>query len=155
MHDIKGTFSRRHAGTPVALVVEDDLMVREALAWMLDWLGFRVIEAVDGDAAAELLRSRDTVDLVLSDVVLPGRLCGQQLAELARELRPAIRVLLITGYAAGSRYVDAARDAGEVLLTKPITCARLGRAIADAFDAPRSPRGAAAERGPISVPRRA
>jgi CheY-like chemotaxis protein len=138
-----------------ALVVEDDVMVREALAWMLARLGFRTVEAAHGDAAAEMLRSGDQVDLILSDVVMPGKLCGRQLAELARELRPAIRVLLITGYTAESRHVGAARDAGEVLLAKPITCARLGSAIADAFDTPMLPRGAAAEQDLASFPLRA
>ena len=123
---------------PTALVVEDDAMVRETLVQMLRRLGFRTVEACDARSAMKKLDTIETLDLVLSDVVMPGGIYGWDLARIIRQLRPAARVLLITGYAEGSRRVDAALRAEEVLLPKPITCAQLGDAIADAFEIPAS-----------------
>ena len=123
---------------PTALVVDDDDAVRMVLATMLRRLGFRAIEAADGRAAIVELKMRGTVDVVLSDVMMPGGICGGELAGIARRLRPEIRVLLMSGSAAGSRATDAALEAGETLLQKPITCAQLGDAIADALEIPAS-----------------
>lgn len=123
---------------PTALVVDDDAEVREVLSAMLRRLGFRAIEAADGTAAIAELNARETLDVVLSDVVMPGGICGGELAGLARRLRPEICVLLISGSAAGSPAIDAAIEAGETLLQKPITCAQLGDAIADALEIPAS-----------------
>ena len=124
---------------PTALVVEDHDMVRAVLAQMLERLGFRVIEAANGSAALEILKKhRHPIDLVLSDLVMPGAICGNKLAMMARQLRPTVHVLLITGYAEGSLYVEAALKGNEVLLSKPISSAQLGDAIADAFDLPLS-----------------
>jgi DNA-binding NtrC family response regulator len=123
---------------PTALVVDDDDAVREVLSTMLRRLGFRAIEAADGKAAIAELNARETLDIVLSDVMMPGGICGDELAGIARRLRPEIRVLLISGGAAGTRAIDAAIEAGETLLQKPITCAQLGDAIADALEIPAS-----------------
>jgi CheY-like chemotaxis protein len=123
---------------PTALVVDDDDAVRRVLSSMLRRLGFRAIEAADGKAAIVELNSRETLDVVLSDVMMPGGICGDELAGIARKLRPAVRVLLISGSAAGSPAIDAAIAAGETLLQKPITCAQLGDAIADALEIPAS-----------------
>ena len=83
----------------VLLLVEDEADVRTAAAEHLRDLGYRVLEAGDGPAALRLLREVPRVDLLVSDVGLPGGLNGRQVADAARERKPGLPVLFITGYA--------------------------------------------------------
>jgi PAS domain S-box-containing protein len=87
------------------LVVEDDHAVRQVAVSTLNSLGFNVLEAGSGDAAARLLKANRKVDLVFSDVRMPGKLTGIDLAHLIRRLRPEIQVLLTTGYVDGDEGV--------------------------------------------------
>jgi signal transduction histidine kinase/CheY-like chemotaxis protein len=88
------------------LLVDDDTAVRETLAELLVELGYRVIQAGDGAQGLDVLKSIQRVDLLISDVGLPGHMNGRQLADAGRKLRPALKVLFITGYA------DKAASAG-------------------------------------------
>jgi CheY-like chemotaxis protein len=90
------------------LVVEDEVLVRFALAEFLRDCGFRVLEAADADEAIALLRHDLAVQVVLTDVEMPGRLNGFGLARWIREQRPAIRVVITSGHA------QAAREASEL-----------------------------------------
>jgi CheY-like chemotaxis protein len=103
------------AGPPAAretlLLVEDEPALRSIVTESLRDLGYRVIVAPDGPAALRLLQPRSPVDLLLTDVGLPGGMNGRQLAEAARERIPGLRVLFITGYAH-----NAAPDGGTLLL---------------------------------------
>src|SRR5690242_21840012 len=83
------------------LVVEDDREVREVALAVIEAAGFRVLEAETGDEAYRLLRDCPDlrIDLLFTDIVMPGRLDGVDLAELARSLRPGLRVLFATGFA--------------------------------------------------------
>jgi len=83
----------------VVLVVEDDPGVRELTVSRLKAIGYKVIEAADGRKAGEILRSAEPVDLVFTDLVMPGGVSGLDVAALAREIRPGIKVLLTSGYA--------------------------------------------------------
>jgi len=87
------------AAGEVVLLVEDEAEVRTAVAEHLRDLGYRVLEAGDGRAALRLLRGVSRVDLLVSDVGLPGGLNGRQVADAARERQPNLPVLFITGYA--------------------------------------------------------
>jgi CheY-like chemotaxis protein len=111
---------RRH-GT--ILVAEDDPAVREVMRLMLESAGYRVVIAVDGAEALELVRARmHSLDLVISDVVMP-RLGGRELSRALREERPELPLLLVSGYAdpdAGKR-----EPIGEALLSKPFSRADL------------------------------
>jgi CheY-like chemotaxis protein len=78
------------------LLVDDDVMVREATAWMLADAGHRVHEAADGVAALEYLNSRGPVDLVITDINMP-RMDGLQLAQHTRARWPRLPVLLVSG----------------------------------------------------------
>ncbi len=89
------TFAK--AGETV-LIVEDDPAVRTLVSEVLSELGYTFIEAADGQSAVPLLQSATRIDLLISDVGLPG-MNGRQLAEIARQLRPGLKVLFITGYA--------------------------------------------------------
>jgi CheY-like chemotaxis protein len=80
------------------LVVEDDAKVRQVAVSTLQSLGFAVREAESGDAAIDMLREDDRVDLVLSDVKMPGALTGTDLARRLQQDWPAIKVLLTSGY---------------------------------------------------------
>jgi nitrogen-specific signal transduction histidine kinase len=80
------------------LVVEDDAAVRQVAVSTLHSLGFEVREAETGDAAAEMLRREGEIDLVLSDVRMPGGITGIELARMVREEWPSVQVLLTTGY---------------------------------------------------------
>ena len=111
------------------LVVEDDVSVRLLVTEVLRELGYRFIEAVDAARAESILRSDVRIDLLVSDVGLPGPMNGRQLARLAREVRPALRVLLVTGYV--QSVVDRARFVADRvdLLTKPFSLDVLGTKI--------------------------
>ncbi len=86
-------------GGAAVLLVEDEDGVRIVAAELLRDLGYVVLEAKDGPAALRLLRSSARVDVLVSDVGLPGGLNGRQVADAAREHRPGLPVLFITGYA--------------------------------------------------------
>ena len=114
------------------LLVEDEAEIREFAAEMLRELGHVVTEA--GDGAAGLLALREchgTIDLLIADVGLPGGLNGRQLADAARELRPGLPVLVITGYAGGA--LEQKLPAGMGLLTKPFSGEQLAAAVAVAL----------------------
>lgn len=110
------------------LYVDDDDQVREALGRVLDRAGFRVIVAPDANAALRILRT-DHVDLLLTDVVMDG-LNGFQLAVQAKQLRPHLRILYVTGYDEHASSGD--RQFGKIL-RKPIRAADLVQEICTAL----------------------
>jgi signal transduction histidine kinase/CheY-like chemotaxis protein len=114
----------------VALVVEDDAQVRRVVRRHLVALGYAVIEAADGVEGRRMLDGVGEIDLLLTDVVMPGGVDGRDLARYARELRRVPQVLLMSGYASGD-----AEAGGIPLLPKPFTKGQLAAALAgDAGD---------------------
>ena len=85
-------------GDESLLVVEDDPAVLALTVQMLKGLGYRIVTASDGNEALQRLRGRRKIDLLFSDVVMPGGLTGVQLAEMAQKIRPSLKVLLTSGY---------------------------------------------------------
>jgi hypothetical protein len=85
-------------GGETVLVVEDNEQVRTLAMSALDALGYRVIEARDADEALVRTAEHSTIDLVITDVVLPGGMNGRELAERLREDRPELRILFMSGY---------------------------------------------------------
>ncbi len=108
------------------LVVEDDASVRQVTAALCQSLGFRVVEAESGDQALETLE-HFTPDVLFSDITMPGSISGSELAGRARQLYPALPVLLTSGYAKGP-FVD-----GWAVLKKPYDLASLHRAFVEAM----------------------
>ncbi len=107
------------AGTgEIVLVVEDEPVIRDLIVEVLQDLGYRALEAADGPAGLKLLQSPERIDLLVTDVGLPG-LNGRQLADLARERRPELKVLFITGYAENAAIANGFLDAGMEMITKP------------------------------------
>jgi CheY-like chemotaxis protein len=81
------------------LVVEDDERVRQLTIRRLKMIGYQVVEASDGPTALDLLRRDNAIDLVFTDLIMPGGLSGRDVAIQARQLKPGIKVLLTSGYA--------------------------------------------------------
>lgn len=113
------------------LVVEDDDDVREVAASILESAGYKVYEAIDADCAYRLLREHPDwrVDVLFTDVVMPGRLDGISLAEAARRLRPELKVLYASGFSELVRSHRGAKLWGR-LLTKPYRAQELRAAVA-------------------------
>jgi CheY-like chemotaxis protein len=88
----------RTASGESVLFVEDDPLVRDVVGPALKASGFHVVVARDGEEAVDLLQAGKHFDLLLSDIVMPGRVSGIDLAEFVQQRFPAIRVLLATGY---------------------------------------------------------
>ena len=101
------------------LVVDDETSVRMLVRDVLGDLGYGALEAADGAAGLEILRTDARIDLLVTDVGLPGGMNGRQVADAARELRPGLRVLFITGYAENAVLSHGHLDPGMHILTKP------------------------------------
>jgi len=123
------------AGAPAArtgetvLVVEDEPVVRGVLIEVLHDLGYHALEAVDGREALGLLRGHWQLDLLITDVGLPGGMNGRQLADLAREQRPGLKVLFVTGYADAAGLSGDVLEPGMALIAKPFETGSLARRI--------------------------
>jgi signal transduction histidine kinase len=114
-----GRPARLRGGTESVLVVEDDEMVRTHVVGELTLLGYRVLAARNGVTALEILRSEVPIDVLFTDVVMPGGISGPQLAEAALVLRPGLRVLYTSGYTENAVVHHGRLDPGVVLLSKP------------------------------------
>jgi PAS domain S-box-containing protein len=116
------------------LVVEDDDAVRSLSVETLAELGYTVHEAQDGAAAMRELEAHPDVDLLFTDVVLPGGLNGAQVAAMATAKRPGLKVLFTTGYARNAIVHQGRLDSGVHLLTKPFTLEELARKIKEVLE---------------------
>ncbi len=101
------------------LVVDDEPSVRALVIEVLIEQGYQVLEAEAGAPALQILQSRQRIDLLISDVGLPGGMNGRQLADAARLLRPSLKVLFVTGYAENAALGDGVLEPGMYVLTKP------------------------------------
>ncbi|TKJ62145.1 MULTISPECIES: ATP-binding protein [Pseudomonas] len=108
-----------NAGETV-LLVEDDPAVRILVCAVLKELGYGYVVAGDADTALPIIESEQRIDLLISDVGLPG-MNGRQMAEIGRQLRPDLKVLFITGYAEHAAVRGGFLDPGMQLITKPFT----------------------------------
>ena len=113
------------------LVVDDEPTVRMLVAEVLEDLGYTAIEAADGAAAIRIVKTDARIDLLITDIGLPGGMNGRQVAENARALRPGLGVLFITGYAENAVIGNAPLDAGTQLITKPFSMDALGKRVRD------------------------
>ena len=118
----------------VILVVEDDERVRQLTVTRLKMIGHDVIEARDGSEALNLLQSGGHVDLVFTDMIMPGGLSGRDVAHKARDLQPGIKVLLTTGYAEDLTRADDLERESLKVLRKPYKQAELAMALREVLD---------------------
>ena len=138
------------AGDETILVVEDDPRVRKVTVQRLKSLGYEVVEAPSGQGALETLDRQSDIDLVFTDIVMPGGIDGVQLAEKVRNKYPKIKVVLTTGYPRGALDIEPDDDDGDgdaagvsgmtnwAILRKPHTKRELAQKIRDCLD--RKPR---------------
>ena len=122
-------------GRERVLLVEDDTSVRDYARGQLEALGYEVLEEASGPAALDVLRGPEHVDLLFTDVVMPGGMSGKQLAEQALQLRPGLRILFSSGYAENAIAHQGRLDPGVRLLVKPYRRADLSRAVREVLDA--------------------
>ncbi len=111
------------------LVVDDEPTVRMLVTEVLEDLGYTAIEAADGASGLKALEASARLDLLVTDVGLPGGLNGRQLADAARERRPGLKVLFITGYAENAVIGNGHLDPGMHVLTKPFALETLASRI--------------------------
>lgn len=112
-------------GRWTVLVVDDEPTMRMLAVGALTEIGCNCLEAENGPAALEVLRLQASVDLLITDVGLPGGLNGRQVADAARVRRPEMKVLFITGYAENAALNHGHIERGMELLTKPFALADL------------------------------
>ena len=124
----------RKKGSETILVVEDDVAVRAVVLQMLRGLGYQVREAHDPEGALAILDAGETVDLLFTDIVMPGGMSGWDLAEAARAKRPALKALFTSGYSDRVLKEHARIGVDIALLTKPYRARSLGNAIRAVLD---------------------
>jgi PAS domain S-box-containing protein len=117
----------------VILAVDDDHDVRRAVVVQLRALGYQVVEADSAAAALKILDGGQKIDLLFTDVVMPGGMNGKELAVRALTMRPALKVLFTSGYPGGLSGAAAQLDTGDALLSKPYRREHLAKAIHQAL----------------------
>jgi PAS domain S-box-containing protein len=118
-------------GGETVLLIDDEPLVRMIAAEALEELGYNVIEAGDGASGTKILNSGRQINLLITDVGLPGGMNGRQVADAARVTRPDLKVLFITGYAENAVLNHGHLDQGMHVLTKPFQMEVFGRRVKD------------------------
>ncbi|WP_234780534.1 response regulator [Sphingobium yanoikuyae] len=113
------------------LVIDDEPTVRMLVVEILEGLGYGALEAIDGAAGLKILESDTRVDLLITDVGLPGGMNGRQVADAARVNRPDLKILFITGYAENAVLSHGHLDPGMHVLTKPFSMEAMKQRITD------------------------
>lgn len=126
-----GTATR---GTEQILVVEDEDLVRESLCNQLRSLGYQVKEAANAAEALKIVEQPATIDLLLTDVIMPGGMHGGELAAAAQTMRPGLRVLFTSGYTENTIFHDGRIDPGVAFLGKPYRLRDLAQKVRAALD---------------------
>ncbi len=116
-------------GNETILVVEDDALVRKYVITQIASLGYGTLQAANAAEALKLVESGVPIDLLFTDVIMPGGMNGRQLVEAATKLRPALRVLFTSGYTENAIVHHGRLDAGVLLLAKPYRKPELARMI--------------------------
>jgi PAS domain S-box-containing protein len=130
--DADATAEAGHGET--VLVVDDEEPVRLLITDVLEEAGYRVLGAADGPAGLKILQSDVRIDLLITDVGLPGGINGRQVADAARATRPGLKVLFITGYAENAVIGNGHLDAGMQVITKPFAMTALAARVGEIID---------------------
>jgi PAS domain S-box-containing protein len=123
-------------GSETVLVVEDNAGLRRIVMRQLRDAGYRVLEAADAEAAMEIIDSSEPIDLVLTDIVMPGAMDGRDLARVAVARRPDVRTLLTSGFP-DARWNASGSHTEARLLSKPYRKEELRRVVREVLDEPR------------------
>jgi PAS domain S-box-containing protein len=117
----------------IVLVVEDEAIVRGLIVEVLDELGYKAIEAADGPSGLEILQSSRKIDMLITDIGLPG-LNGRQIADAALIKRPDLKILFMTGYAENAALANGVLDSSMEMITKPFAMEDLGKRIREIIE---------------------
>ncbi|MES2910487.1 MAG: PAS domain S-box protein [Pseudomonadota bacterium] len=131
--DTQGDFVAPGGGE-VVLVIDDEAIIRMVIVEVLEESGYTVLEAEDGPSGLKILQSGQRIDLLVTDVGLPGGMNGRQVADAARVARPGLKVLFITGYAENAAVGNGYLEAGMEVLTKPFEMTALANKVGDILD---------------------
>jgi nitrogen-specific signal transduction histidine kinase len=123
-------------GTETVLLVEDDEPVRLLASLELRAMGYQVLEATSGAEALRFIERGDGIDLLFTDIVMPGGMSGRELADAATARRPGLRVLFTSGYTDDAIVHHGRLDPGVQLLPKPYRRDELARAVRQALERP-------------------
>ncbi len=116
------------------LVIDDEPTVRMLIVEVLEEAGYTAIEAEDGPSGLKVLQSATPIDLLITDVGLPGGLNGRQVADAGRQTRPDLKVLFVTGFAENAAVGNGFLEPGMAVITKPFVLAELGAKVAEMLD---------------------
>jgi signal transduction histidine kinase/CheY-like chemotaxis protein len=116
------------------LVIDDEPTVRMLVTELLQDFGYTTIEAVDGKGGLQIIQSPVPIDLLITDVGLPGGMNGRQIADAARKMRPDLKVLFITGYAETATVRDGHLEPGMGVMAKPFAIDALAARVREMMD---------------------
>jgi PAS domain S-box-containing protein len=129
------SYERLTSGNETILCVEDDSIVREFVVRQLQALGYKTIAASNATEALAEVRSKTSIDLLFTDIIMPGTTDGWKLAEIVRQMRPDIKVLYTTGYSS-LRAERSGSEVGILLLEKPYRLSALADMVRQALEVP-------------------
>jgi CheY-like chemotaxis protein len=127
--------ARIEGGSEAILIVEDDIMVRQYVVAQIQSLGYRTLDVGDAGEALAVIDRGEEIDLLFTDVVMPGSINGWQLAIEALNRRPSLKLLFTSGYAQRALVADRRLDPGALLLAKPYRKIDLAKMIRAALAA--------------------
>ena len=136
-HSIDAVDKPLQRGQETILVVEDDTLILQQLLAQLTDLGYNVVTASAGSSALDIMRDRPDVDLLLTDVVLPGGMNGRQIAEAAQVICPGLKILYTSGYSRSAIVNHGRLDPDINFLAKPYRQSELAEAVRKVLDARR------------------
>ena len=134
LHDCAIPVPSQNAGGETVMVVDDEPTVRLLITEVLEDLGYLVLQADRGSAALEILQSKAAIDLLMTDVGLPGGMNGRQVADAARAVRPDLKILFVTGYAENAALAHDTLEPGMYVLPKPFSIAALTGRVTELLD---------------------
>lgn len=116
------------------LVIDDEPIVRMLIVEVLEEAGYMVLEAGDGPSGLRILESANQVDLLITDVGLPGGMNGRQVADAARIARPDLKVLFVTGFAENAVIENGHLEPGMAVITKPFAITELAAKVEEMIE---------------------
>jgi PAS domain S-box-containing protein len=120
-------------GHETILIAEDDPFVRSSVIQRVEALGYKVVAAVNGNDALLKLRANPEIDMLFTDIVMPGGMSGWELADQARQIRPGLPVVYSSGYALETLVKEGRAPAQSIILTKPYRKTELALRLREAF----------------------
>jgi PAS domain S-box-containing protein len=124
----------RAADGEIVMVIEDEPIIRMLIVEVIEEQGYSAIEAPDGPSAMRVLQTSERIDLLITDIGLPGGMSGQQIADTARLLHPELKVLFITGSAENSLVGTGRLDRSSQVVAKPFEAEVLARKIREVIE---------------------